>query len=66
MTSIKNEFEKRGAIIIGKWPTEGYKFTESASVEDDQFCGLALDEDHQFDLTDERIDQWLAKLKTEM
>ena len=66
MMIIKNEFEKRGAKVIGKWPTDGYNFTDSLAVEDDYFCGLALDEDHQFDLSGERIDQWLAKLETEM
>lgn len=66
MQTIKQEFEKRGAKIIGKWPTEGYKFTDSEAVEDDHFCGLALDEDQEFEKTDERIDLWLAQLKTEV
>lgn len=66
MQIIKNEFEKRGAKIIGKWSTEGYTFTDSAAVEDDFFCGLALDEDQQDEYTDERIDQWLEQLKAEL
>jgi len=66
MQIIKNEFEKRGARIIGKWSTEGYKFNESNAVENDYFCGLALDEDQQDELTDERIDQWLIQLETEL
>jgi len=65
MQVIKNEFEKRGAKIIGKWATEGYTFTDSAAVEGDFFCGLALDEDQQDERTDGRIDQWLAQLKAE-
>ena len=66
MLIIKNEFEKRGAKIIGKWSTKGYSFTDSVAVEDDQFCGLALDEDQQYELTNERITQWLTQLKTEL
>ncbi len=66
MLVIKNEFEKRGAKVIGKWATTGYNFTDSAAVEDDYFCGLAIDEDQQYELTDERIGQWLEQLKTEI
>ena len=66
MAFIKKEFEKRGAKIIGKWPIEGYDFTDSAAVKEDYFCGLALDEDQQYELTDERIEQWLAQLETEL
>jgi len=65
MAAVKSEFEKRGAKIIGKWPTKGYDFTDSAAVEGDFFCGLALDEDQQYELTDERIDQWLTQIKAE-
>jgi flavodoxin I len=66
MVIIRDEFEKRGAQIIGKWSTEGYAFTDSLAVEDEKFIGLAIDEDQQEDLTDERIEGWLAKLRTEM
>ncbi len=66
MQVIKNEFEKRGAKVIGKWPTDGYTFTDSDSVDEDHFCGLALDEDQQYELTDDRIDKWLKQLKSEM
>jgi flavodoxin I len=66
MAIIRDEFIKRDAKIIGKWPTEGYNFTDSAAVEDDYFCGLALDEDQQDELTDERISNWLDQLKIGM
>jgi flavodoxin I len=65
MIVMKDEFEKRGATIMGKWSTEGYQFTESASVVDGKFVGLALDEDQQSELTDERIKQWVAQIKQE-
>jgi len=62
---FKEEMEKTGATIIGKWPTKGYDFTDSDSVEDDMFFGLALDLDRQEELTDERIKGWTKQVKTE-
>ena len=34
-------------------------------VVDGKFCGLALDEDNQEELTDVRISEWTADLKRE-
>lgn len=65
MTVIRDEFEKRGAQIIGKWSTEGYTFTDSLAVENKEFIGLAIDEDQQADLTEKRIESWLTKLESE-
>lgn len=63
--TIKDEFEIAGAKLIGRWPTEGYDFTDSDSVEGDEFLGLALDEDQQDELTDERIDAWIKQISKE-
>ncbi|TAN49781.1 MAG: flavodoxin [Methylococcaceae bacterium] len=52
-----------GATIVGAWPTDGYSFSASKAVVDDQFVGLALDEDNQSDQSDERIDAWLELIK---
>ena len=30
------------------------------------FAGLAIDEDQQFELTDQRISQWVAQIATEI
>ncbi len=65
MIVFKREFEKRGAKICGEWPTEGYDFEESKAVVGDKFVGLAIDEDHQYDLTDKRIDKWLKQIRQE-
>lgn len=43
--------------------TEGYDFTESKAVRDGKFVGLALDEDNQSELTQQRIKTWVAQLK---
>ncbi|RKT89803.1 flavodoxin I [Rahnella aquatilis] len=54
----------RGACVVGNWPREGYKFSFSAALlENNEFVGLPLDQENQYDLTEERIDTWLDKLK---
>ncbi len=62
LSVISHELENRGAKLIGAWPTEGYSFTDSTAVKDGKFLGLAIDEDHESDLTDDRIKNWLAQL----
>lgn len=57
---FQEEFSKRNVKIVGQWPVEGYSFTESEGVEGDMFFGLALNEDHEDELSDERIDKWLG------
>ena len=57
---------KNGGSIVGKWPTEGYEHTESkAELEKGTFLGLAIDEDNQFDQTDERVSAWVEQIKKE-
>ena len=63
---FQEEFSKTGAKIIGKWPVGGYRFTDSDGVEGDKFYGLAIDEDNESDLTEERVKKWVAQLKEEM
>ena len=61
-----DEITKTHARLIGRWPVEGYKFTNSEGAQKDQFYGLALDEDNESDLTDERVTRWVAQLNKEM
>jgi flavodoxin I len=65
MMILKEEFSKLGADVIGYWPTKGYSFTGSDSVEGDHFVGLALDEDQQDHMTPARIEAWAAQVKKE-
>jgi len=51
-----------GATVVGAWPIEGYKFEISQAVVDGCFVGLALDNDNQADLTEERVDAWLEQV----
>ena len=48
---------------IGFTPTDSHEFDESLGVIDGQFCGLAIDEDNQEDLTEERIEEWAKSMK---
>lgn len=65
MGIIHEQIVKRGAKIIGKWSTEGYDHDESEAQEGDFFCGLALDEDQQSELSEERIEKWVKQLMQE-
>lgn len=60
---------ERGGKVIGYWPTEGYRHTDSvAFVDDDKsmFYGLALDNDNESQLNDERLDTWINQVKNEL
>ncbi|MFT2112206.1 flavodoxin [Marinomonas sp. 2405UD68-3] len=55
------------ATFIGQWSTEGYDFEASRACINtkEYFIGLAIDEDQQFELTDQRIEQWVIQLYAE-
>ena len=55
---------EKGAEIVGHWPIAGYEFDASKALTSDglMFVGLALDEDQQAELTDERLDIWCKDL----
>lgn len=57
-----------GAYSIGFWPNDGYEFAQSKGLTEDkkQFVGLSLDEDNQYDLSDERITLWCSQIDTEL
>lgn len=64
MGILYDKFLERGATGgIGFWPTDGYEFDDSQAIRDGQFCGLAIDQDCQHELTDERIEKWCGILK---
>lgn len=56
---------KDHTTIVGFWPKDGYVFDESIALEGDKFVGLALDEDNQQMLTNERIIAWVKMLQKE-
>lgn len=63
MGIIYEQIVKTGDNIIGQWDTEGYYFDESKAVLEGKFVGLAIDEDNQSELTDERIKMWCDEIK---
>ena len=62
---LEAKISARGGKTIGYWSTDGYDFTESKAVKNGKFVGLAIDEDNQSDLTDERVKAWVAQIKQE-
>lgn len=53
--------------FIGYWPVEGYEFQASKALTEDgsKFVGLALDEDSQYEFSDERIATWCEQILVE-
>lgn len=59
MGTIYDKVIESGATVVGSWPSDGYDFEESSAIRNGEFVGLALDEDNQDDLSDERISAWI-------
>ena len=61
---LHDELLVLGCNVIGYWPNEGYEFTASKALTEDKshFVGLSLDDENQFELTDERIQLWTTQL----
>ena len=62
---VHKHFEESGANAKGKWPVDGYDHKESNAQIGDYFLGLAIDEDFQDEMTDERIEKWTQQIKSE-
>ena len=65
MGILEGKISELGGKTVGHWSTEGYDFNESKAVKNGKFVGLALDEDNEPELTDERISKWVSQLKSE-
>ena len=67
MGILYRKFLERGATGgVGFWPVADYDFITSLATYEDQFCGLAIDEDNESELTGERVAQWCAQIKKEL
>jgi len=57
----------QGAKTVGYWPVDGFEFEHSEALTPDetQFVGLAIDDENQFELTDERIATWCQQILKE-
>ncbi|GAA3939508.1 flavodoxin FldB [Litoribacillus peritrichatus] len=58
---------EQGGAVIGYWPVDGYEFEASKALTDDksEFVGLAIDEDCQPELTEERVQAWVEQIVDE-
>lgn len=64
MGIIYEKVISQGGNIIGSWEIDDEYFHESSlAVKDNKFVGLALDEDNQDELTDDRIEKWCEQIK---
>lgn len=63
---LYKKFRKLNARLIGGWSTEGYEFSKSKALRESEFVGLVLDQDNQADLTEERLEEWLAQVRPEL
>ncbi|GAC16966.1 flavodoxin FldB [Aliiglaciecola lipolytica] len=54
--------------FIGYWPNQGYEFAHSKGLTPDKshFVGLSLDDENQYELSEQRISQWCEQLLTEI
>lgn len=65
---LAKEVIKNGGKIIGYWPTKGYLHTASVAISEENtelFYGLAIDQDNESQLTDERLITWISQIKKE-
>jgi flavodoxin I len=66
MKILYDKVLSRGAHVIAcHMPTSGFEFEFSASVVNDSFVGLVVDEQNEPDLTADRIAAWAAVVRQE-
>lgn len=65
---LHDALQSSGCHCIGKWPNSGYEFNHSKGLTEDKthFVGLSLDDENQYDLTDQRIETWCHQLLEEL
>lgn len=63
MGILEEKISSLGGTTVGYWPTDGYDYSESKAVKNGKFVGLAIDEDNQAELTEERIKKWVAQVR---
>ncbi|MFB6422049.1 MAG: flavodoxin FldA [Candidatus Malihini olakiniferum] len=67
MGALRDIIEPCRAVIVGKWLTKGYYFEASKGlVDENYFVGLAIDEDRQPEMTNERISTWVKQISKEL
>lgn len=62
MGMLYDAFADCGAKFVGFTSTAGFSFNSSKAAMGDEFVGLVLDEDNQKDLSEQRLQDWLAQI----
>jgi flavodoxin I len=62
---LHETFAAAGAKMVGYVDASGYQHAESKSVKGDKFLGLPCDQDNEDDMTEDRVDAWIAQIKSE-
>lgn len=65
---LHDELAVLGCHFIGYWPNQGYEFSKSKGLTADNshFVGLSLDDENQYDMSQQRIEHWCAQLLEEL
>lgn len=58
-------FESTGARMTGHFNALGYDYEETGAQIGDEIVGLVLDQNNHQDLTQKRVDEWVAKVMKE-
>lgn len=64
MGMLYDAFCDCGAQFAGFTSSDGYEFDRSRALLDDQFVGLVLDEDNQKEMSEARLNDWLAAIRS--
>jgi flavodoxin I len=62
MKKIYDVLKNKACSIVGEVSVEGYATAESEAVIDGKYVGLAIDNDNEDNLTQERVDAWIKQL----
>lgn len=63
---LYEDLKGTGCTFCGAVETSGYTFDSSVAEVNGRFVGLPIDEDNESNLTDQRIADWTAKVKSEI
>jgi flavodoxin I len=66
MGGLASVLLKGGANLIGQTSTEGYTYSNSDAIINNQFVGLPLDEENEPELTSDRINTWIKQISNQL
>ena len=66
MGILGRTIEEIGGKLIGETETRDYIFNDSRALQEGKFIGLPLDEDYEADKTEDRVDNWLERIRPEL